>query len=100
MLDLMAQGRDCCGLPAPSEQGVPGNDDPRGICVCELQENLGLAQSKVSYHLRVLKEAGLITSPPSEIPFLLSFFQKAVAWMVQQGQGKLQVPTRPQAPAE
>ncbi len=61
MLDLMAQGRDCCGLPAPSEQGVPGNDDPRGICVCELQENLGLAQSKVSYHLRVLKEAGLIT---------------------------------------
>lgn len=61
MLDAMAQGRNCCGLPVPSERGVPGKVDPRGICVCELQENLGLAQSKVSYHLRVLKEAGLIT---------------------------------------
>ncbi len=52
MLDLMAQGRDCCGLPAPSEQGVPGNDDPRGICVCELQEHL-----PESPHLRVIKDA-------------------------------------------
>jgi ArsR family transcriptional regulator len=61
MLDAMAQGRSCCGLPAPSERGVPGKGDPQGICVCELQENLGLAQSKASYHLRVLKEAGLIS---------------------------------------
>lgn len=29
-------------------------------CVCELTEALGLAQSKLSFHLRVLKEAGLL----------------------------------------
>jgi ArsR family transcriptional regulator len=30
-------------------------------CVCELQDELGAAQSRLSFHLRVLKEAGLIT---------------------------------------
>jgi ArsR family transcriptional regulator len=60
MLDVMAQGRACCGLPEPSERGVPGAADPLGICVCEFQEHFGLAQSKVSYHLRVLREAGLV----------------------------------------
>jgi ArsR family transcriptional regulator len=60
MLDLMAQGRACCGLPDPSERGVPGAAGPVGICVCELQEHFGIGQSKVSYHLRVLKEAGLV----------------------------------------
>jgi ArsR family transcriptional regulator len=40
---------------------VPGAGDPEGICVCEFQEQFGLAQSKASYHLRVLKDAGLVT---------------------------------------
>lgn len=60
MLDVMAQGRACCGLPEPSERGVPGKEEPSGICVCDFQEHFGLGQSKVSYHLRVLKEAGLV----------------------------------------
>ncbi|MCR4403645.1 MAG: metalloregulator ArsR/SmtB family transcription factor [Firmicutes bacterium] len=30
------------------------------LCVCDLTEALGIAQSGVSYHLRVLQEAGLI----------------------------------------
>jgi ArsR family transcriptional regulator, arsenate/arsenite/antimonite-responsive transcriptional repressor len=29
-------------------------------CVCELQDELDAAQSRLSFHLRVLKEAGLI----------------------------------------
>ncbi len=29
-------------------------------CVCELTADLGLAQSKLSFHLRVLREAGLL----------------------------------------
>ena len=29
-------------------------------CVCDLSSDLDLAQSKLSFHLRVLKEAGLI----------------------------------------
>ena len=32
------------------------------LCVCELQELLGLAQSTVSKHLKVLDDAGLISS--------------------------------------
>jgi len=60
MLDAMAQGRSCCGLPDPAERGVPGVADPLGICVCELQEHFALGQSRVSYHLRVLREAGLV----------------------------------------
>jgi ArsR family transcriptional regulator len=31
-------------------------------CVCELTDELGLAQSKLSFHLKVLKEAGLLTA--------------------------------------
>ncbi len=29
-------------------------------CVCELQSELGVAQSRLSFHLRVLKDAGLV----------------------------------------
>jgi ArsR family transcriptional regulator, arsenate/arsenite/antimonite-responsive transcriptional repressor len=61
MLDVMTQGRGCCGVIDPVARGVPGAGDPEGICVCEFQEQFGLAQSKASYHLRVLKDAGLVT---------------------------------------
>jgi ArsR family transcriptional regulator len=30
-------------------------------CVCELQSSLDAAQSRLSFHLRVLKDAGLVT---------------------------------------
>lgn len=61
MLRALAQGRTaCCDLPAPEKRGVPGATTPQGICVCEFQEQLGLGQSKTSYHLRVLKDAGLL----------------------------------------
>ena len=33
----------------------------RVLCVCEIQESLGLAQSTASKHLKILEEAGLIT---------------------------------------
>lgn len=61
MLEMMSQGRGCCGLRAPAARGVPGSDEPQGICVCEFQEQFELGQSKTSYHLRVLKDAGLVT---------------------------------------
>jgi ArsR family transcriptional regulator len=61
MLQMMSQGRDCCGLTAACARGVPGTDEPQGICVCEFQEQFDLGQSRTSYHLRVLKEAGLVT---------------------------------------
>ena len=30
-------------------------------CVCDLQDGLGAAQSRLSFHLKTLKEAGLVT---------------------------------------
>ena len=33
-------------------------------CVCELMAVLGAAQSRLSFHLRTLKDAGLVTSRP------------------------------------
>lgn len=32
------------------------------LCVCELCEQLGVTQSKLSFHLKTLKEAGLVRS--------------------------------------
>jgi len=58
-LRMLAQmtAAQCCRGPAASEASGGG---PEGVCVCELQGLYGLAQSKVSYHLKVLREAGLI----------------------------------------
>ena len=61
MLGMLAEGRDCCELPDLRTRNVPGTSTPAGICVCEFQEQFGLGQSRTSYHLRVLKEAGLVT---------------------------------------
>jgi len=33
-------------------------------CVCDLMESLGAAQSRLSFHLKVLKEARLISDRP------------------------------------
>ena len=57
MLGLMAEGRSCCDLP---DLGVPADDADNGICICEFEEYFGMGQSKVSYHMRKLKEAGLV----------------------------------------
>ena len=57
MLGMMAQGRGCCSLP---DCGVPAEDQDVGICVCEFEGYFGMGQSKVSYHMKKLKEAGLV----------------------------------------
>jgi len=56
MLGMMAEGRGCCSLP---DCGVPVEDQDAGICVCEFEAYFGMGQSKVSYHMKKLKEAGL-----------------------------------------
>ena len=60
MVRMLSQGRGCCDLPDLCTRNVPGTGEPRGICVCEFQEQFELGQSRTSYHLRVLKEAGLV----------------------------------------
>ena len=57
MLGMMADGRGCCDL---SGSGVPADEGDEGICVCEFEDHFGMGQSKVSYHVRKLKEAGLV----------------------------------------
>ena len=57
MLGMMAAGRECCTLP---ESGVPKEDMGAGLCVCEFENHFGMGQSKVSYHMRKLKNAGLV----------------------------------------
>lgn len=44
---------------------------------------------------RAVLEAGLITSPPREIPFLLAFFQKGIGALAHQGGGSLRIPVAP-----
>jgi ArsR family transcriptional regulator, arsenate/arsenite/antimonite-responsive transcriptional repressor len=57
MLGMMAEGRSCCDF---SGSGVPAGEGEEGICVCEFEEHFGMGQSKVSYHIRKLKDAGLV----------------------------------------
>jgi ArsR family transcriptional regulator, arsenate/arsenite/antimonite-responsive transcriptional repressor len=57
MAEAAASGRGCCGLP---DLGVPAGDGDVGICVCEFQDRFVMGQSKVSYHMRKLKDAGLV----------------------------------------
>lgn len=57
MLGMMAGGRACCDLP---DCGVPAEDQDAGICVCEFEGHFGMGQSKVSYHIKKLKDAGLV----------------------------------------
>ncbi len=57
MLGMMADGRGCCDF---SDSGVPATEGEEGICVCEFEDQFSMGQSKVSYHMRKLKDAGLV----------------------------------------
>jgi ArsR family transcriptional regulator len=57
MAEVAASGRGCCDF---ADLGVPASDEDRGICVCEFEDHFGMGQSKVSYHMRKLKDAGLV----------------------------------------
>ena len=57
MLSMMADGRSCCDF---SGSGVPADEGEEGICVCEFEEVFGMGQSKVFYHVKKLKDAGLV----------------------------------------
>jgi ArsR family transcriptional regulator, arsenate/arsenite/antimonite-responsive transcriptional repressor len=57
MLSMMAEGRSCCDF---SDSGVPVGEGEEGICVCEFEEVFSMGQSKVSYHMKKLKDAGLV----------------------------------------
>jgi len=57
MLSMMSEGRGCCDF---SGSGVPVEEGEEGICVCEFEEVFSMGQSKVSYHVKKLKDAGVV----------------------------------------
>lgn len=50
---------------------------------------------QISALAKVAAEAGLITNPPREIPFLRGYFEKAVSLLALQNQGRLRIPVPP-----
>ncbi|MGE5507164.1 MAG: ArsR/SmtB family transcription factor [Chitinophagales bacterium] len=46
LLRILAHDRACCG---------------EGVCVCDLVEKTHALQSLISYHMKILREAGLVT---------------------------------------
>ena len=57
-------------------------------------EEIGLQLSALA---KVSAEAGLITNPPREIPFLRGYFEKAVSLLAMQNQGRIRIPVPPRA---
>lgn len=58
IMQMLAQSEGGCCPP-------PGEGDRRpGLCNCELMVSLGMIQSRVSYHMKELLEAGLVTEEP------------------------------------
>lgn len=47
---------------------------------------------QISALAKVVAEAGLITNPPREIPFLRGYFEKAVSLLALQNQGRIRIP--------
>ncbi|NPV89484.1 MAG: helix-turn-helix transcriptional regulator [Firmicutes bacterium] len=56
ILQLITTKGNCC-----SDKGSSFLKPCEGLCVFDLMKDLGLQQSKVSYHLKELGDAGLIT---------------------------------------
>lgn len=50
--------------------------------------------------MKRVEQAGLITDPPREVPFLRAFFDKALAMLAAQNGGRIQIPRRASAAAE
>jgi ArsR family transcriptional regulator, arsenate/arsenite/antimonite-responsive transcriptional repressor len=93
MLGMMAEGRSCCcDLP---DLGVPAdeNENP-GTCICEFEDYSGMGQSRVSYHMRRLKEAGLVREERRGKWSFYSFDREAAGRLLAETENLLGVKTR------
>ncbi|MDD4238798.1 MAG: metalloregulator ArsR/SmtB family transcription factor [Desulfotomaculaceae bacterium] len=56
---MLAQGKvGCCPITGQEEDHRPG------LCNCEFVAEMGLIQSRVSYHMKELADAGLVIEEP------------------------------------
>ena len=60
-LDTARAARLCHALSDPTRLSILEQLRDGERCVCDLQADLDAAQSRLSFHLRVLREAGLVT---------------------------------------
>ncbi len=60
-LDLVRAARLFHALSDETRLGIVEMLRDGEHCVCDLQDAFGAAQSRLSYHLKVLKETGLVT---------------------------------------
>jgi ArsR family transcriptional regulator len=86
MLSMIAEGRSCCDFSGSS---VPASEDDEGICVCEFEEVFGMGQSKVSYHMRKLKDAGLVREERRGKWSFYSLDRKAAGDLLGEAAGRL-----------
>jgi hypothetical protein len=49
---------------------------------------------EVAAAIQTIAKCGLVTNPPRDVPFLRTFFDKAVALMIAQGSGRLRIPVQ------
>lgn len=77
ILDLLAAGRDqaCCSPDNP--------DAPGALCSCDLLHVLDMAPSRLSYHMKELREAGLVTEQKRGRWVYFSLVRTAVAAFTQ-----------------
>lgn len=60
-IDLSRAAQLFHALSDETRLGILGKLRSGEQCVCDLQDDLEAAQSRLSFHLRVLKDAGLVT---------------------------------------
>jgi len=92
MLGMMAGGRGCCSLP---DCGIPVEDQKAGICVCEFEAYFGMGQSKVSYHMKKLKDAGLVREEKRGRWNFYSLSRDATRGLLAEAAGHLEVGMEP-----
>jgi ArsR family transcriptional regulator, arsenate/arsenite/antimonite-responsive transcriptional repressor len=54
------QARRFAALADPARLEILSLLDAQPRCVCELRDDLGMASNLLSYHLRILREAGFV----------------------------------------
>jgi ArsR family transcriptional regulator, arsenate/arsenite/antimonite-responsive transcriptional repressor len=55
------QARRFAALGEPARLAILERLGQGTRCLCELQDDFGMAPSLLSYHMRILREAGLVT---------------------------------------
>ncbi len=79
ILEMLVQRESGC-CPLPGGENVCGS----GLCNCELMAELDLIQSRVSYHMKELTDAGLVTEEPRGKWKLYSINTKTLRLFIQQ----------------